>query len=284
MKYNININQKGLEGDTEITIIEASVIDWLHTFCGTNNRKINNQKVDGWTWVNCTYLITDMPLLRIKSRQGCSKLLHRLEELGYIQTKTEGRKMFIKTTAKLDGLYFDPIVDNQSSQSDNQTEVTDNHSYQDCQLELPNHNTNIIILDTNTISDKKITLPIQRGKTAVTRLTSIYDTLFENLYGFKNKNNLPLTNSLFKKMLETYSEVQIACLLTIYFDWSGMDNNNNREKQWLLDNAHPILIFKSKLSVYEAYARNVSGYGNDFDDDKKMLSIVAKHIVELSTR
>jgi len=92
MKFNININQKGLENDKEITLVEASVIDWIYTFCGTNNKKINRQKIDGWTWISCNHLIQDMPLLRINSRSGCSKLLTRLENLGYIEIKREPRK------------------------------------------------------------------------------------------------------------------------------------------------------------------------------------------------
>lgn len=105
MKYNININQLGLEGDKDITLVEASVIDWIHTFCGANNYKINKQKIDGWTWISCQYLIDDMPLLRIKTRSGGSKLLTRLEKLGYIEIKREPKKLFIRPTVKLDTLY-----------------------------------------------------------------------------------------------------------------------------------------------------------------------------------
>lgn len=130
MKYNININQKGLEFDNQITITEASVIDWLHTFAGTNNRKINENKVDGWTWINCQFLVDDMPLLRIKTRSGGLRLLNRVEELGYIELKREPRKLLFRCTEKMDSLYV---------ASEHQDGASKHQSW--C-LQAPYHNTN----------------------------------------------------------------------------------------------------------------------------------------------
>ncbi len=120
MKYNININQKGLEFDKEITIREAAVLDGLHTFAGTNNYKINSNKVDGWTWVSCQFLVDDMPLLRIQTRSGGSKLLNRLEKLGYIEIKREPQKLSFKCTPKMDELYVSVSTGNQGVSTRNQ--------------------------------------------------------------------------------------------------------------------------------------------------------------------
>lgn len=138
MKYNININQKGLEFDNLITIREAAVIDWLHTFAGSANRKINKNKVDGWTWVSCQYLVNDMPLLRIKTRSGGARILTKLEELGYIELKREPRKLFFRPTEKLDELYV---------ASEQQTGASKQQNW--CR-QATNHNTN-----TNTISESE---------------------------------------------------------------------------------------------------------------------------------
>lgn len=144
---------------------------------------------------------------------------------------------------------------------------------------IPNINyTNLTILE-----DNKVILPIHRGKTPVTRLMSIYGTLFNHVYGFNSKSNFGLNGKLLKDLLLTYSEVQIAFLLIVYLNWKGMDDNNQKEKQWLIDNAHPLTIFKSKINVYEAYTRNVAGWKTEFDDDSKLLAIVGKHINGLST-
>jgi hypothetical protein len=143
MKYNININQKGLEFDKEITLREAAVLDWLHTFAGTNNYKINSNKVDGWTWVSCQYLVDDMPLLRIQTRSGGSKLLNRLEQLGYIEIKREPQKLSFKCTPKMDDLYVSVSAGNQGVSTRNQKCIP--------QDTYNNTNNNTKSLDTSTL-------------------------------------------------------------------------------------------------------------------------------------
>lgn len=274
MKYNITINQKGLENDTNISITDASVIDWLHSFCGSTNRKINAQKLDGWTWVNLTFLITDMPLLRISSRAGASKLLNRLEELGYIERKTENKKIFVRPTSKMDDLYFV----NPSKQVVNQSEEVVNSSKQSCKPQLTDHNTNTIILDNNT--KPVITLSQTQGKTPINRLQSLYGKLFHQLYGFLPKNYAQ-TGTVFKSLLDSYSEIQVACLLIVFFNWHGMDDKDDGAYKWLTDNAHSPFIFKTNVAKYEAYARNVAGWGNDFNNDEILYKVVKNKLIEV---
>lgn len=274
MKYNININQKGLENDHEISITDASVIDWLHTFCGTANRKINAQKLDGWTWVNLTFLINDMPLLRITSRAGASKLLNRLVSLGYIERKTENQKIFVRPTERMDSLYFV----NSSEQVVNPSLQTVNSSKQNCLPQLTNHNTNNIILDNNTKSN--ITLNPAQGKTPVSRLQSLNSKLFNHMYGFAPKNYAE-TGTVFKSLLDSYSEIQIACLLIVFYNWRGMDDKDDGAFKWLTDQAHSPFIFKKNVSKYEAYCRNVAGWGDEFENDEKLYKIVKNKMVEV---
>ena len=276
MQYNIHINQKGLENDTQISLTDASVIDWLHTFCGSNNRKINAQKVDGWTWVNCSFLINDMPLLRIKSRAGGAKLLHRLKDLGYIEVKTEQRKLFVKITDKMDNLYVE----------NSKTQVV-SPSLQSCQPQDTNHNTNTIILDNKEVSseEKGIILNPQQGKSPVARLQSLYSLLFRTLYGFKPKpTTFPQTGGVFKQLLKDYSEIQVACLLIVFFNWQGMKDNEPKERDWLIGQTHSIYLFKGSVSKYEAYIRNYKDLSKEFDDDKELYNYVRKSISELNNK
>lgn len=271
MKYNININQKGLENDKDITLIEASVIDWIYTFCGTNNRKINKQKVDGFTWINCQYLIDDMPLLRIKSRSGGARLLTRLEGLGYIEIKREPRKLLIKTTDKMDSLYVSQSIQVVDSKED----VGACEQPSRC-LEDTNHNTNILILDTNTI-----TLPEGRGKTPSQRLMSIYKDCFKFFYGFDYKPNFGRDLKILKDLTESYSELQIARMLTIFFNWHGMTGSNDSEFNFLSGASFNLGLFKVNVTKYEVYSRNI--LNEAFDDDEKLLTIVGKHILNLKS-
>lgn len=112
MKFNININQYELSKNKEITIQDSAVIDWLFTICGSDNERITKKRIEGWTWVSLQHLIDDMPLLRIQTSSGASKLIKRIKTLGFIDTKkdTKERKLYVKPTAKLRDLYFSKPV------------------------------------------------------------------------------------------------------------------------------------------------------------------------------
>jgi len=278
MKYNIYINQKGLENDKNITIKDASVIDWLFTFSATNNNKINYNKVDGFTWVDLNYMITDMPLLRIQTKSGASKLLSRLEELGYIEIKREPRKLFFKPTKKMISLY---VSGNENKVSHRKLDSIheDTVSIPQETKSIPEetyHNT--IILDNNTtiIEEEKITLPKNRGKTAQIRLLSIYGTLFYNKYGINGTSNISQFVKVFSELLNTYSEIQIAMLLIIFFSWKGIDGRDNKEYEYLLNKTFSIYIFKANTTKYEVYARNILNI--KFDDSQDTLTWVAEYM------
>lgn len=108
MKFNININQYKLAEHKDITIQDCAVIDWLYSMFGSDHEKINKKRIEGWTWISLPYLIDDMPLLRIKTNSGASKLINRVKKLGYIETKTnkKERKLYAKPTIKMRSLYF----------------------------------------------------------------------------------------------------------------------------------------------------------------------------------
>jgi hypothetical protein len=284
MKYNININQKGLEYDKEISLIDASVIDWLYTFCGTNNKKINAQKKDGFTWVNCQHLINDMPLLRIKSRAGSGKLLTRLEKLGYIEIKREPRKLFVKSTNKMDNLYV-----SSGKQDVNYEKEVVNSSKLSCKLGDTNHNTNTIILDTNTISSEDnikdtnaVTLPLVKkdgtstGKMPVNRLLYLYSKLFYNTYRTYYRADFKKDIPIIKNLLINYTEVQIAYMLCVFFDWHGMSGSDSKEYDFVTGVVFPIAMFKKMSGKFEIYIRNVLKY--KFDDDKELLIKVGEYL------
>lgn len=146
--------------------------------------------------------------------------------------------------------------------------------------------TNKEILSTKVEEPKqeevKVTLNTDRGKSPVTRLMSLYSHLFNHLYGFNPKSAMfgPL-GKVFKETLINYSEIQIACLLIVFFNWKGMGDNDKKEEDWLINNAHSIFIFKSGLAKYEVYARNVAGWVDEFDNDTLLYPIVRFHLQKI---
>lgn len=144
MKFNITINQYELSKNKDVTIQDSAVIDWLFTMCGSDNERITKKRIEGWTWVSLLHLIEDMPLLRIKTSSGASKLIKRVKMLGYIETKvdTKERKLYIKPTKKLRDLYFSKPHKSQVLKDASQVLGETSQVPQDL-----NHNTSINTLD-----------------------------------------------------------------------------------------------------------------------------------------
>lgn len=136
---------------------------------------------------------------------------------------------------------------------------------------------------TNLTTNDKITLNEKQGKTPTARLQSLYGKYFKHTYGFYPKAQYGSLGKCFKDLLSHYSEIQIAALLIVFFNWQGMDDRNPSEKKWLVDKAHSIWLFKSNASTYEAYLRNYKDLSREFDDDEKLIVNVRSSIATLST-
>ncbi len=133
-------------------------------------------------------------------------------------------------------------------------------------------------LNANNIQEvSKVTLNPKQGKTPIARLQSLYSLYFRHTYGFKPKNYAELGKCL-KDLLRLYSEIQIASLLIVFFNWQGMDNHQQGEKDWLIKSTHSIWLFKRGINQYEAYIRNVQGLTEEFEDDEKLYKYVQESI------
>lgn len=155
----------------------------------------------------------------------------------------------------------------------------------------PNHTETISSINSNNLTHireevkpeltPKVTLS-SKGEKPVVVLQRLYRLLFNHLYGF-NPSSYATTGRAFKDLLTTYSEIQIACLLIVFFNWQGMNDTDQREKDFLIKNAHSIFLFKSGINKYEAYTRNVKDMSKEFDDDELLIINVKKSISNLST-
>lgn len=79
--------------------------------------------------------------------------------------------------------------------------------------------------------------------------------------------------------METHSELQIAAMLIIFFNWRGMDDGDDFAEQKLIDAAHNFQWFFSTINTYEIYLRNV--YNLEFNDEEKVKEFVDKSLSTL---
>lgn len=92
--------------DSRLDLIDSAILDWLIVICNSKNERVIHQRLDGYTWINYQALITDMPLLRIKSIGAITPRIKRIEDDGFIETLRPGhRKVYARTTAKVDELF-----------------------------------------------------------------------------------------------------------------------------------------------------------------------------------
>lgn len=248
MKFNININQYQLSKNKDITIQDSAVIDWLFTICGSDSEKINKKRVEGWTWISLTHLINDMPLLRIKTNSGASKLVKRVKDLGFIESKKDNkeRKLYVRPTAKLRDLYF-----SKGTKSEVQMETAQVPMETSQVLKDSYHNTNTLILNQSSKEPSKEVSKIDKieipysFEDELKKLSSsswVVNKIIYNYWkikGFKFDNMKQFKSALSRelrpaKALEGYTSSQIM---------KGIEycQNNYKDIPWKLETVGKII-------------------------------------------
>jgi hypothetical protein len=147
---------------------------------------------------------------------------------------------------------------------------------------ISNINSTHLTTITEDIKEDKVTLPLVRadgvstGKTPADRLLYLYSKLYYSTYHSSYKPNWGRDKKILADMLSSYSEVQVAYMLCVYFTWHGMTGSDSREFDFVTGATFPITMFKTTCNKYEVYIRNVLGF--KFDDDNEMLNKVGEHL------
>lgn len=102
-KFWLTINQKAyIDNGIKISFELAGLMSYLSGLCFNDNSKLEEQRLDGFTWMNYKKLLKDMPLLSGRSGASVTNKIKRLEFLGLIETKKvqiNGRpRKYIKIT------------------------------------------------------------------------------------------------------------------------------------------------------------------------------------------
>ena len=123
-------------------------------------------------------------------------------------------------------------------------------------------------------------LPETRGKTYILRILSVYRDLFRSKYGFMPSVPIARYGRQLKALNETHSELQVAAMLIVFFDWKGMSGDDNFTEQKLIDAGHALGWFFSTVNTYEIFLRNV--YKLDFDKEEEVKNFVSKSMLSLN--
>ena len=144
------------------------------------------------------------------------------------------------------------------------------------------NNTHITVDNTQAKEDKKGgELNVRLGKNYILRLFKVYSILFEDKFGFKPKINMGLFGKTIKSLVSDKTEIQIATLLVVFFNWRGMSGSDEYAHQRLVDATFNISWFKSSINSYEAYARNVICI--DLDNEINVREFLKDNLSKLST-
>ena len=110
MKYNININQLVLSKYRDFDLVDCAILDYLIVLGGSQNPRVTEMRIDGYTWVDYQRLIDDNPLLRITSKGAITKRMQKLVDAGFIKTKEirkNGHKLiYFMLTSLVDTLFI----------------------------------------------------------------------------------------------------------------------------------------------------------------------------------
>jgi hypothetical protein len=120
MKYTIYINQKELS-KTDFDLVDGAILDYLYFICNSKNEKIEEQRINGYTWVDYNKILIDNPLLRIKSKGALSRRVKKMEDTGFIklnERRKNGHKLkYFALTKKSNSLFIqsnNPILENEN--------------------------------------------------------------------------------------------------------------------------------------------------------------------------
>lgn len=122
-------------------------------------------------------------------------------------------------------------------------------------------------------------LPIERGKTYINRVLSVYINLFHDKYGFNPTVSIGKFGKLLKELIKTHTEYQISAMMIIFFNWAGMNGEDKLQRDRLVQATHNFGWFFSTVNNYEVYIRNV--YELDFNNEDKVREFVNQSLLEL---
>lgn len=130
MKYNLYVNQKVICNiSPDIEIKEAIILDYIIFICQSNNAKIKEKRINGFTWINYNKIIEDLPILKFKSKSSITEKIDKLREYWYVETQIIKQNLYIKTTDLIDELFAEMNTGVQYNEQRCSVQWTNNNIY-----------------------------------------------------------------------------------------------------------------------------------------------------------
>lgn len=125
-----------------------------------------------------------------------------------------------------------------------------------------------------------VTLPPWMGRTAHERLGKLYELLWERNMGLKTKLNITgRTGALIKQLISSYTEITVALMLIVHFEWRGTSGGDNSAFTKLREQGFPLAWVPSKADTYRVFIIN----NMKLDTEEKQNRMVLQALVSLTT-
>lgn len=232
MKYTISINQLVL-AKTSLDITDCAILDFLITMCNSRSPKIESRRKEGFTPIDYKYMISEMPLLRIKTPGALTPRIEKIELEGYVEIRrSNGRNSGVKLTEKVDELFMKLNAD------DDKAFTKLNGSVHETKRQTPKsvHETKPIIILSNHYTNHNTA-------------DAEYVLEFWNLGGIVRHKISTLIISRIQKALKDYSRDEVIKSIKNYQDVFLSEETYFKHK-WTLDeflkrsNALPVFLHK----------------------------------------
>ena len=111
MRYSTFINNLAIVNNKlNLTIVDAAIVEYMRDLCTSCSKKIEDKRIDGYTWFDYKNMLNELPLLDLKYQMFQKKNMKRIKESGLFNIKTikskEGSKTYIQQTVKCDLLDY----------------------------------------------------------------------------------------------------------------------------------------------------------------------------------
>ncbi len=218
MKFNININQKAIvDNKFDLDLADAAILDFLESwvYAGNIHKKLFYDKP--YYWLDYQYLISEMPMLGIKSKDGIYRRLKKMCDMGLLIAHQDNQvigKPYFAFGPKFELLHFDKPTDGypkgayQKPKGSRKSSVppTDEKS------------------DNNSINDHTI---IDQGKIALPFESEAFKNAWNDWIKHrkqKGKKLTPLSIEKQLKLLSTFNEESAIKMvnMAITSNWQGI--------------------------------------------------------------
>lgn len=147
MKYSFKINQKAvIDNGFKLDVIECCLLNFMYDFIATGLMAEKVYKDERYFYFSHQYVIKEVPILGINTKEGLRKRLANLEKKGFLKRHPDNQitgKAFYRLTPKITALLFSDLPTNVGTPPNGSLDVPPNNR-------LDNH-----IIKDSPIKDKK---------------------------------------------------------------------------------------------------------------------------------